>query len=59
MLFGHNPGFTDLVLYLTGHDVGNMPTAGIARIDLAVDSWRGTARDLGGLAWFDFPKKHR
>lgn len=34
MLFGHNPGFTDLTNYLCGPVCSHLPTAGIAVIEL-------------------------
>lgn len=58
MLFGHNPGLTDLVEYLATAEIGNLPTAGIVRIDFPCDDWRMVSRDLGTLAWMDVPKRH-
>ncbi|MBX2978811.1 MAG: histidine phosphatase family protein [Flavobacteriales bacterium] len=58
MLFGHNPGFTDLVEYLATAEIGNLPTAGIVRIDFPVDDWKMVSRDLGTLVWMDVPKRH-
>jgi len=58
MLFGHNPGFTEAVAYLSSEDIGNMPTCGIARIDFPSRSWREVSMDLGTLEWFDYPKRH-
>jgi phosphohistidine phosphatase len=58
MLFGHNPGFTDLIEWLTSEDIGNLPTCGMARIDLEVDEWAAVGRGTGSLAWLDYPKMH-
>ncbi|MBL7963337.1 MAG: histidine phosphatase family protein [Flavobacteriales bacterium] len=59
MLFGHNPGFTELVEYLSSEDIGNLPTCGIVRIDFPVKEWAAVTRDLGTLVWFDHPKRHQ
>lgn len=58
MFFGHNPGFTEVVHWFTGEDIGNMPTSGIARITFAVDDWAAVARGNGHLDWLDHPKRH-
>jgi len=57
-LFGHNPGFTDFVDYLTSAGIYNIPTAGMARIDLEVDDWNLVSQDTGVLTWFDYPKRY-
>jgi phosphohistidine phosphatase len=57
IIFGHNPGFTYLVQYLTGEYV-NMPTCAIARVDFEVDSWEAVGADNGSLIAFDYPKNH-
>jgi len=56
-IFGHNPGFTDLVNYLTGSNIYNIPTCGIAEIHFDIKSWNEVAAKLGHLADFDYPKK--
>lgn len=58
MLFGHNPGLTEFVHYLTGGGPDNLPTTGMARIDLPFDSWALASRGTGELVWLDFPKRH-
>ena len=58
MIFGHNPGFTEAVAYFSSEDIGNMPTCGIARIDFPCDDWTMVSRDMGRLAWLDYPKRH-
>lgn len=57
ILFGHNPGFTYLVQYLTGEYV-NMPTCAIARVDFQQDTWQAVSADSGSLIAFDYPKNH-
>lgn len=58
ILFGHNPGLTDLSYYLTGEFIDNIPTCGVARIDFEIDTWSGVCRNLGMLNFFDFPKNY-
>ena len=58
MLFGHNPGFTELVELLGSETIGNLPTCGLARIDLPIDTWQAASHGLGTLVWIDAPKRH-
>lgn len=58
MLFGHNPGFTELLDHLTDAGVENLPTCGMARIDVAVNDWEAIGKHSGNLVWFDYPKRH-
>lgn len=58
MLFGHNPGFTEAVEFLSSRDIENMPTCGIVRIDFPFRSWTEVSMDMGMLEWFDYPKRH-
>ncbi len=58
MLFGHNPGLTELVDHLCGEDIGNLPTCGTVRIDLHVDEWKLVSQDIGTLMWMDYPRQH-
>jgi phosphohistidine phosphatase len=57
MLFGHNPDFTDLVNTLTGSHIENVPTCGIARIELETDSWKDLGTTAMRLLDFDYPKR--
>ncbi|TXI76728.1 MAG: phosphohistidine phosphatase [Flavobacteriales bacterium] len=58
MLFGHNPGFTELVEHFCDTGVGELPTCGLVRIDFAVGEWTHTGKGTGTLVWFDHPKRH-
>lgn len=53
MLVGHNPGFENLLAYLTG-DVRHMATCALAKIELK--SWNGLSERSGTLASFVTPK---
>ena len=57
MIFGHNPGFTDLVNQLSNSNIYNIPTCGIAEIDFNVQSWGEIDIKMGKLIDFDYPKK--
>lgn len=57
MLFGHNPGFTDLANDLAGELIANVPTAGVVAIEFQVDQWRNVAPGQGKMLFFDYPKK--
>ncbi|MBM4201161.1 MAG: histidine phosphatase family protein [Gammaproteobacteria bacterium] len=59
VMFGHNPGFTDLVNLLTDAGLGNVPTCGVASIEFTVDSWAAISPGAGRLGFFDYPKRHR
>ena len=56
-LFGHNPGFTLFANDLCGSDIDNIPTTGIAHIQLKIESWDQIAPGCGELLEFDYPKK--
>lgn len=57
MIFGHNPGLTDFVNHLTGSDIYNIPTCGIAEITFDVTSWQQVRKGMGRLISLDYPKK--
>ena len=57
MIFGHNPGLTDLANQLTGSDIYNIPTSGVVEIDFEISSWKDLELIVGKLVSFDFPKK--
>ncbi|MFC5282700.1 SixA phosphatase family protein [Pedobacter alpinus] len=55
-LFGHNNAITDLVIYLTDADLFNIPTCGMALIDLPFESWKMVSKGTGSLVFYDYPK---
>lgn len=55
-LFGHNPGLTNLLNYLTGEYIANMPTCSIAIIEFPFDEWKLISGNTGKLVMFDYPK---
>ena len=64
MLVGHNPGMHELALTLTGSGDAaakkaldhNLPTAGLAIFDFAIDDWNAVAFRRGKLVRFTSPK---
>ena len=56
MLFGHNPGITELANRLTGSRIDNVPTCGIVAIDATIDTWADLGPETCELAYFDYPK---
>ena len=57
MLFGHNPGLTDLVNYLVPGLTNNLPTAGVVSVNLECDDWMLYDRPPTELILHDYPKK--
>ena len=58
MLFGHNPGFTVLANLIADKYIDNMPTCGVAIIDLNVESWKDVNANCGKLVGFEYHKKY-
>jgi len=59
MLFGHNPGLTDLVNTIGDDTIDNVPTCGVVEITLPIDRWKQTGRKGALAVRFDYPKKDR
>ncbi len=49
MLVGHNPGFTDLTNSLCGYVIDDLPTSGVAAIQLNVANWSEVDAGKGKL----------
>lgn len=64
MMIGHNPGFHEIALGLTGGGdaagraalADNLPTSGLAVIDFAIDNWDDVSFQGGRLRQFVSPK---
>jgi phosphohistidine phosphatase len=64
MLVGHNPGMHELALMLTGSGdaaakkaiENNLPTAGLAILDFAIDDWSAVSFRGGKLVRFTSPR---
>ncbi|HEX7334321.1 MAG TPA: histidine phosphatase family protein [Pyrinomonadaceae bacterium] len=55
MLIGHNPGFEELLAFLTG-EARRMPTCALAKIKLELESWKDARGGEGSLKLFLTPK---
>ena len=58
VLVGHNPGMSELLAFLTATPARHYPTAAVAQIELAIESWQALEQGCGQLRWFDYPKLH-
>ena len=56
-LFGHNPGFSYLAEYLTGSEIGEIPTCGALLIEFNFDSWKLISQNTGSLIKNWYPKE--
>lgn len=56
VLFGHNPGFSELSHWLAACPFGEMPTCAVAGFELQVAEWREVGPGCGRLARYLYPK---
>ena len=56
-LVGHNPGITNLADVLADARIDNVPTCGVVRLRLAIESWREARYGCGTVIDFDYPKR--
>lgn len=56
MLVGHQPTWSELIGRLTGGSALHFPTAALARIDLAIETWDEIRWGSGSLTWLVTPK---
>jgi len=57
LIFGHNPGFSYLVNYVTGH-ICQMPTCSIAHVQFDLDDWKLISANTGRFIDLDYPKRY-
>ncbi len=57
MLFGHNPGLTDLVNFVQPGLTSNLPTAGVVSVGIHQDDWNLYNQPSTELLVHDWPKK--
>ena len=55
LMVGHNPGFEELLAFLTGQ-ARRVPTGALAKIQLGIDSWKEVRPGMGSLELFVTPK---
>lgn len=56
MIFGHNPGFTDLIARLSDLNLYNLPTCAVCGIELDISSWKEIINTRGKYFYYDYPK---
>ncbi len=56
MLFGHNPGLTELANHLGPRPIPNLPTCGVLHLGFDTDTWSAVGYARGDEVLFDFPK---
>ena len=57
MLFGHNPGLTNLSNSLSKKNIDNIPTCGIVALKINA-SWKNLSQSPVELEFFEYPKLH-
>lgn len=57
MMFGHNPGFSELAHRLARCAFDDMPTCAVVQIELAVKVWQDTHAGCGNLRHYLYPKQ--
>ena len=59
MLVGHNPTFTDLINALSGSQIDNVPTCGMAILRFPTKIWAKIGQSHGELLDFEYPKQDK
>ena len=57
MLFGHNPGLTDLANHLGPREIFNMPTCAVLHLRFQGDTWSAVGDVPGDEVIYDYPKR--
>ena len=55
-MFGHNPGFTNFVNYLSDVNIYNMPTCSIVILEFPFEEWNLVSGSTAKVLLFDYPK---
>jgi phosphohistidine phosphatase len=56
MIFGHNPGLTELATSMWQLSVRNVPTCGVLLLGFEGNSWKRVSFGKPVTACFDYPK---
>ena len=56
MIFGHNPGFTDLIETLSDFELYNLPTCAVCGIRFKINDWGEILNAQGEKFYYDYPK---
>ncbi|MCY3712033.1 MAG: histidine phosphatase family protein [Gemmatimonadetes bacterium] len=57
MLFGHNPGLTDLANHIGPREIFNMPTCVVLHLRFQADTWSAVGDVPGEEVRYDYPKR--
>lgn len=57
MVFGHNPGLSELVATLADGRIGELPTCTAVHIDIHLDHWDQLAPGTGTIGWWESPPR--
>jgi phosphohistidine phosphatase len=57
-IFGHNPGFTELVNHFSEEEIVNVPTTGICKVRFDITDWKQVTLENGKLEGFFYPKQY-
>lgn len=55
IIFGHNPGFSQLAYYFSGNGSIELPTCGVVIIEFDINDWQHVAYKNGKLTYFNRP----
>lgn len=56
IIFGHNPGFTEIFNTISDSFIDNIPTCGIMQIDFTIKDWTEVIHEKGMFVSSTFPK---
>lgn len=56
MIFGHNPGFTDLIARVSDLSLYNLPTCAVCGVAFDFESWEEILNQRGRKFFYDYPK---
>lgn len=59
MMFGHNPGFSELAHHLARCEFDDLPTCGVVQIELAIEHWATVDERSGRVRHYLSPKQRR
>lgn len=57
ILFGHNPGFSELGRWLSQEAPEWLPTCAVLTLELPVKSWQKVTNNCAKIVAYDYPKK--
>jgi phosphohistidine phosphatase len=55
IIFGHNPGFSQLAYYFSGNGSIELPTCGVVIVEFDINDWNNVAYKNGKIIYFNKP----